>query len=162
MGPYWKFRLGQLQESSGDKGAKLKTLALAVCLLSAFFVVEALVAAPTFAADEPSDLNALVGKWVWHQTAECAACKPFTAVLTIISVSSDGTMRGTYENSGFSRPGPRPVKPIATETNGKIKVAFKFRTFGFDLDYLKSSDTLRGPVSGFMQLIRDAEFHREK
>jgi hypothetical protein len=47
-------------------------------------------------------------------------------------------------------------------TNGKIKVAFQFRTFGFDLDYLKSSDTLKGPVSGFMQMIRDAEFHREK
>ena len=160
MGPYRKFRLGRLQRSSSYRGARLKKLAGAVCLVSAFFVVAALVALAS-AADEP-DLNALVGKWVWHQSAVCASCKPFTAVLTITGVSNDGTMMGTYENSGFSRPGPRPVKAIATVTNGKINVAFKFRTFGFDLNYLKGSDTLQGPVSGFMSEIRDAEFHREK
>jgi hypothetical protein len=139
----------------------LKKLALAVCLVSAFFVVEALVA-PTSEADEASDLNALVGKWVWHQSAVCGACKPFTVVLTITSVSTDGTMVGTYESSGFSTPGARPVKPSGTVTNGKIKVAFKFRTFDFDLNYLKGSDTLQGPVSGFMPQIRDADFHRER
>ncbi len=161
MGPYRQFRLGRLQRLSIYSGAKSKKLALAVCLVSAFFVGEALVA-PTFAADEASDLNALVGKRVWHQSAVCGACKPFTVVLTITSVSTDGTMAGAYESSGFSTPGPRPVKPIATVTNGKIKVAFKFRTFDFDLDYLKRSDTLKGPVSGFKQEIREAEFHREK
>lgn len=161
MGPCWQFRLGRLQRSSSYRGAKLKKLALAVCLVSAFFVVKALVA-PTSAADEASDLNALVGKWVWHQSAVCGGCKPFTVVLTITSVSADGTMAGTYESSGFSTPGPRPVKPSATVTNGQINVAFKFRTFGFDLNYLKRSDSLKGPVSGFMSQIRDAEFQREK
>ena len=161
MGPYREFQPKRSGQSWSCRGAKLKKLALAVCLVSAFLVVGALVA-PTSAADEASDLNVLVGRWVWHQSAACVACKPFTAVLTITSVSSDGTMTGTYENSGFTRPGARPVKPSATVENGKIKVAFKFRTFGFDLDYLKRSDTLRGPVSGFTPQIRDAEFEREK
>jgi hypothetical protein len=149
MGPYRQFRLGRLQRSSSYRGAQLKKLALAVCLVSAFFVVKALVS-PTSAADEASDFNALVGKWVWHQSA-----KPFTVVLTITSVSTDGRMTGTYEHSGFSTPGPRPVKPSATVTNGQINVAFKFRTFGFDPNYLKRSDSLKGPVSGFKQEIRE-------
>jgi hypothetical protein len=161
MGPYREFQPKRSGRSWGYRGAKLKKLMPAVCLVSAFLIVGALVA-PTSAADEPSDLNALVGKWVWHQTAACGACKPFTIVLTITSVSSDGTMAATYESSGFRTPGGRPVKPSATAENGKIKVAFKFRTYGFDLDYLKGSDTLKGPVSGFSQWVRDAEFHREK
>lgn len=160
MGPYRECQLGRLGRSSSHRGARLKILALAVCLVSAF-VVEARVA-PTFAADEPLDLNVLVGKWVWHQSAVCATCKPFTVVLIITRVFSDGTVAGTYEHSEFRIPGPRPVKPSATVTNGKIKVAFKFMTFDFDLTYLKGSDSLRGPVSGFAPQIRDATFYREK
>lgn len=76
----------------------MKKGSLLVLLLAMSFIARALVA-PTASADEPSDFNALVGKWVWSQTATCPTCPAFTAVLTITGVSADGAMLGTYQQS---------------------------------------------------------------
>jgi len=78
-------------------------------------------------------------------------------------VSPDGSMTGTYDST-FRAPGPHPVHPRATVANGKIKVTFKAGRLDFDLDYAKGAETLKGPVTGFSNMlqIREAEFRREK
>jgi hypothetical protein len=133
-----------------------------VCLACVYLVVGALLA-PTSANAQASDLSTLVGKWVWNQAATCATCPAFTAVLTIVGVSPDGGMSGTYQHP-LQAPTGVPVRPRATMTDGKIKVAFKVGQVNFDLAYKKADDSLEGPVSGFppRALIREANFHREK
>ena len=89
-------------------------------------------------------------------------------MLTITSASADGALSGTYQESPAIR-NPAlasgvAVKPRATMTDGKIKVAFKAGRYDFDLEYVKGTESLRGPVSGFppRQVIEAATFRREK
>ena len=143
----------------------MKKVSFLVFLLAMSFIAGAFVA-PTASADEPSDFTALVGKWVWSQPATCGTCRAFTAVLTITSASADGALSGTYQQSE-ANPGLLrgvAVKPRATMTDGKIKVAFKAGRYDFDLEYVKGTESLRGPVSGFppRQVIEAATFRREK
>ena len=142
MSPYRKFRV-------------------TACLAALVFMLGPIVAL-TATADDQSELKALVGKWVWDHKPTCAGCQPFTVTLSVASVSPDGSMRATYRSpqalDGVS------VKPRATITDGKIKVALKVGKLDYDLDYSKPIDSLRGPVTGFapMAQIRDATFRREK
>jgi hypothetical protein len=140
----------------------MRKLSGVVRLVCVFLVVGAFLA-PTSAGAQASDFSTLVGKWVWKQAATCATCPAFTAILTIASVSPDGGMSGTYQ-SPFQAPTGMPVRPRATITDGKIKVALKVGQVNFDLDYKKADDSLEGPVSGYppRALIREANFHREK
>jgi len=140
----------------------MKKLSGVIRLVCVFFVVGAFLA-PTSAGAQASDLSALVGKWVWNQAATCATCPAFTAVLTIASVSPDGAMSGTYLHP-LQAPTGVPVRPRATMTDGKIKVALKVGQVNFDLDYTKAAESLAGPVSGYpaRALIREATFRREK
>jgi len=56
------------------------------------------------------------------------------------------------------------VRPRATITGGKIKVALKVGKIDYNLDYVKGIDSFRGPVTGFAPSaqIREATFQREK
>jgi hypothetical protein len=131
------------------------------CLAALAFVVGA-IGAVTATADDQSELKALVGKWVWDHKPTCAGCPPFTVTLSVASVSPNGGMTATYRSpaalDGVS------VRPRATITDGKIKVALKIGKLNYNLDYVKGIDSLRGPVEGFAptQQIRDATFRREK
>jgi hypothetical protein len=139
----------------------MRKLSGVVRLVCVFLVVGAFLAPPSASAQAP-DLGGLVGKWVWKQAATCATCPAFTAILTIASVSPDGAMSGTYQHP-LQAPAGVPVRPRATMTDGKIKVALKVGQVNFDLDYKKTDDSLEGPVSGFppRALLREANFHRE-
>ncbi len=131
------------------------------CLAALAFVVGAIGALPA-TGDDQSELMALVAKWVWNHKPTCTGCQPFTVTLNITSISPDGRMTATYRSPAV--PDGVSVRPRATITDGKIKVALKVGKIDYNLDYVKRIDSLRGPVDGFrpMLQIRDATFGREK
>jgi hypothetical protein len=131
------------------------------CLAALAFVVGA-IGALTATADDQSELKALVGEWVWNHKPTCTGCQPFTVTVIITSVSPDGRMMATYRSPAV--PDGITVRPRATITDGKIKVALKVGKIDYNLDYVTRIDALRGPVDGFrpMMQIRDATFWREK
>jgi hypothetical protein len=71
-------------------------------------------------------------------------------------------MTATYRSP--AAPGGVSVRPRATIRDGKIKVALKFGKIDYNLDHVKRTDSLRGPVTGFAASaqIREANFQREK
>jgi hypothetical protein len=131
------------------------------CLAALAFVAGA-IGALTATADDQSELKALVGEWVWNHKPTCTGCQPFTVTLNVTSVSPDGRMTATYRSPAVAD--GVSVRPRATITDGKIKVALKIGNLDYNLDYMKRIESLRGPVDGFkpMMQIRDANFSREK
>jgi len=142
MGPYRKFRV--------------------TAWLAALGLVVGAIGPLTATADDQSELKALVGKWVWDHKPTCAGCQPFTVTLSITRVSPDGGMTATYRSPLV--PDGVSVRPRATITGGKIKVALKVGKIDYNLDYVKGIDSFRGPVTGFAPSaqIREANFQREK
>ena len=134
---------------------------LTACVAALAFVVGA-IGALTATADDQSELKTLVGKWVWDHKPTCLGCQPFTVTLTVASVSPDGGITATYRSP--AAPDGVSVRPRATIKDGKIKVALKFGKLDYNLDHVKRTDSLRGPVTGFAPTlqIRDANFQREK